>query len=83
MHYRAGGSTRFLKFKKWSEVDTCLSFNQARNFALFEMVMNQNLHKKCYFFLKANMAKIMASVEKVEGEGRGAQLRLVFCMVKI
>ena len=68
VHYRLRGSMGFEKYKKWTKVDTCFSFNkthQTRNFALFEMVMTQILHQKYSpHFLKTSLAKIKANVQK-------------------
>ena len=51
LHYWLRGSMGFEKYYKWTKVDTYFSYNktqQTRNFALFEMLMTQILHKKIF-----------------------------------
>ena len=60
------------------------SFNKThkiRNFTLFEIVMTQILHQKIFttFFWKQVLPKLRTMFKK---SWRGAQLRLIFCMVK-
>ena len=68
MHYRLKGSMGFEKYKKWTKVDTCFSFNKThktRHFAIFVIVMTQILHKKnSTHFWKTSLAKIKANVQK-------------------